>query len=135
VRLINYIFIIPSIIYNLAVFPAWHRCRFGPEALMAKLLYGWAHVFAIWDICRRKQMSWQSTGSANRKSGIRRVWIGLTIWNGGTGLAWIALAVVRMTEFGSAFVPLLILGLLAFAITLMALGARRNHARIVGGAL
>ena len=43
VRLINYLFIVPSFIYNLVVFPAWHRCRFGPEALMAKLLYGWAH--------------------------------------------------------------------------------------------
>ena len=43
VRLINYLFIVPSMIYNLVVFPAWHRCRFGPEALMAKLLYGWAH--------------------------------------------------------------------------------------------
>ena len=41
-RLINYIFIIPSFLYNLVVFPAWHRCRFGPEALMAKLLYGWS---------------------------------------------------------------------------------------------
>jgi hypothetical protein len=65
---------------------------------------------------------------------MRRVWVGLTIWNGGTGLAWIALAVVRMTEYGTAFIPLLISGLLAFAITLMALGSRRNHARIVGGA-
>jgi len=49
VRLINYVFIVPSMIYNLVVFPAWHRCRFGPEALMAKLLYGWAHLLASWD--------------------------------------------------------------------------------------
>ena len=47
-RLTNYVFILPSLIYNLVVFPCWHRCRFGPEALMAKLLYGWAHVFALW---------------------------------------------------------------------------------------
>ena len=79
-------------------------------------------------------MSWQSTGSAKRKAGTRRIWVGLAIWNGGTGLAWIALAVIRMAEFGAVFVPLLISGLLASAITLMALGARRNHARIVGGA-
>ena len=89
VRLINYLFILPSFIYNLVVFPAWHRCRFGPEALMAKLLYGWAHVFALWDICRRRQLGWQSTGGSSRKAGTRRIWVGLTIWNGGTGLAWV----------------------------------------------
>jgi len=59
VRLINYVFIIPSMIYNVVVFPAWHRSRFGPEAFMAKLLYGWAHLFALWDICRRKRLGWQ----------------------------------------------------------------------------
>jgi cellulose synthase (UDP-forming) len=134
VRLINYIFIIPSFLYNLVVFPAWHRCRFGPEALMAKLLYGWAHLFALWDICRRKRMGWQVTGSGQRKSGSRRVWVGLTVWNGGTGLAWVTLAVWRMTRFGPSFIPLLASGLLACAITGMALGARRNHGRIVGGA-
>ena len=79
VRLINYLFIVPSIIYNLVVFPAWHRCRFGPEALMAKLLYGWAHVFALWDICRRKRMGWQPTGGGKRKAGTRRVWVGVTV--------------------------------------------------------
>jgi cellulose synthase/poly-beta-1,6-N-acetylglucosamine synthase-like glycosyltransferase len=134
VRLINYIFIIPSMIYNLAVFPAWHRCRFGPEAFMAKLLYGWAHLFSLWDICRRKRMGWQATGSGKRKAGTRRIWVGVTVWNGGTGLAWVMLAIWRMTHFGLAFTPLLASGLLACAITSMALGARRNHARIIRGA-
>lgn len=133
VRLINYIFIVPSIIYNLVVFPAWHRCRFGPEAFMAKLLYGWAHLFALWDICRRKRIGWQATGGGKRKAGMRRVWVGVAVWNGGTGLAWATLAVWRMTRFGPAFIPLLATGLLTCAITWMALGARRNHARIIGG--
>jgi cellulose synthase (UDP-forming) len=133
VRLINYIFILPSVIYNLVVFPAWHRCRFGPTALMTKLLYGWAHLFSLWDICRRKQMAWQATGSGKRKAGTRRIWIGVTVWNGGTGLAWVALAAWRMTRFGTAFVPLLAAGLLACAITWMAIGARRNHERFIGG--
>ena len=133
VRVINYIFIVPSLIYNLVVFPAWHRCRYGPNALMAKLLYGWAHVFALWDICRRTRMGWQATGGTKRKSGIRRIWVGVAVWNGGTGLAWATLAVWRMTRFGPAFIPLLATGLLTCAITWMALGARRNHARIDRG--
>ena len=132
VRLANYLFIAPSMIYNLVVFPAWHRCRFGPEALMAKLLYGWAHVFAIWDICRRRRMGWQTTGGGKRKAGTHRIWVGVMIWNGGVGLAWVTLAAWRMTQFGVAFAPILATGLLACAITWMALAARRNHARIVG---
>ena len=111
VRLINYLFIVPSIIYNLVVFPAWHRCRFGPEAFMAKLLYGWAHVFALWDICRRKRMGWQPTGGGQRKAGTRRIWVGLTVWNGGTGLAWVALAGWRHDHgTAPAFIPLLGVG-------------------------
>ena len=135
VRLINYIFIAPSIIYNLAVFPAWHRCRFGPEALMAKLLYGWAHLFALWDICRRKRMGWQATGGGKRKAGTRRIWVGIVTWNAATSLAWVALALWRMIHLGLVFIPLLATGLFACTITGMALGARRNHARIVGGPL
>jgi cellulose synthase (UDP-forming) len=132
VRLANYIFIAPSMIYNFIVFPAWHRCRFGPEAIMSKLLYGWAHVIALWDICRRRRMGWQTTGGG-KKTGTRRVWLGVAVWNGGTGLAWVALAAWRTIHFGVVFVPLLATGLLAFTITGMALGARRNHARIAGG--
>ncbi len=134
VRLVNYVFIIPSMIYNFVVFPAWHRCRFGLEALMSKLLYGWAHVAALWDICRRRRMGWQTTGGGKRKAGTRRVWVGMAVWNGGTGIAWVALAAWRMIHFGAAFVPLLATGLFACVITGMALGARRNHARITGGA-
>jgi cellulose synthase (UDP-forming) len=130
VRLTNYVFILPSMIYNFAVFPAWHRCRFGPEALMAKLLYGWAHVAALWDICRRKRMGWQTTGEGKRKAGTRRVWVGIAIWNGGTALAWVTLAAWRLARYGVAFVPLFATGLLVCAITGMALGSRRNHARI-----
>jgi cellulose synthase (UDP-forming) len=133
VRLINYLFILPSFIYTLIVFPAWHRCHFGPEAFMAKLLYGWAHVMALWDICRRRQLGWQSTGGSSRKAGTRRIWVGLAIWNGGTSLAWVGLACWRLATYGPNFVPLLVVGLLTSTITAMALGARRNHLRVVGG--
>ena len=133
VHLINYLFVVPTMIYSLIVFPAWHRCRYGPEAFMTRLLYGWAHVFALWDTCRRKRMGWQPTGVGTRKAGTRRVWVGLTLWNGGTGLAWVVLAAWRMTRYGASIVPLLATGLLACLFTGMALGSRRNHARVVNG--
>jgi hypothetical protein len=78
-------------------------------------------------------MGWQTTGGGKRKAGTRRIWVGVTVWNGGTGFAWVMLAVWRITRFGPVFVPLLATGLLACAISCLALGARRNHTRIIGG--
>jgi cellulose synthase (UDP-forming) len=134
VRLANYLFILPSVIYSFVVFPAWHQCRYGPEALMAKLLYGWAHLFALGDICRRRRLGWQSTGDGRRKAGTRRIWIGVAVWNGGSGLTWVTLACWRLLTQGVAFMPLLLTGLIACWITAMAVTARRNHAQIVAGA-
>ncbi|MFI5068927.1 MAG: glycosyltransferase family 2 protein, partial [Streptosporangiales bacterium] len=132
VRLTNYLFIAPSMVYNFVVFPAWHHCRFGLSAFMAKLLYGWSHLFALWDIARRRRLGWQATGGGNRKAGTRRIWLGVAVWNGGTGLAWVALAAWHLARDGRAFVPLLATGVFACAVTAMALGSRRNHARLIG---
>ena len=128
VRLINYIFILPAFLYNLIVFPAWHRCRFGPSALMAKLLYGWSHAFAIWDLLRRRPMGWQPTGGSARKSRTRRVWTGIALWNGSTSAAWVLLALRRAVADGLNFAPLLFIGLMTSVITVMALLSRRNYA-------
>lgn len=133
VRLINYLFIMPSIIYNMAVFPAWHHNRFGPSALMAKMLYGWAHVFALWDILRGKRMSWQPTGGSKRKSKTRRIWVGIAMWNGFTGMVWVLLGLWRVAYYGLSFTILLATGMLACSITAMALLARRNHSAVEGG--
>ena len=132
VRLVNYVFILPSIIYNTAVFPAWHHCRFGPTALMAKLLYGWAHVFALWDIVRGKRLSWQPTGSTKQKSKTRRIWAGIALWNGTTSVVWVLFALWRTVHNGRSFVVLLATGLLALFITAIALLSRRNYARMEG---
>jgi cellulose synthase (UDP-forming) len=131
VRLMNYIFIVPSLVYNFVVFPAWHRCRFGPTAFMAKLLYGWAHAFAICDMLRGRQMGWQTTGGARRKSGTSRIWAGIALWNGTTCAAWVLLAAWRAHQYGIVnFAILLCTGLFASGITVMALAAKRNHARM-----
>jgi cellulose synthase (UDP-forming) len=130
VALANYGFILPAILYNAVIFPAWHRARFGPEAFMAKLLYGWAHLFALWDIARRRPLAWQPTGGGQRKAGTRRVWAGVAAWNGATALAWVGLAAWRLARYGPAFAPLLVLGLVACVMAGMTLASRRNHARV-----
>ncbi len=134
VRLINYVFILPSIVYNFAVFPAWHRCRFGPTAYMAKLLYGWSHVMALWDIVRGRRMGWQTTGGAKRKSGTRRIWVGIAAWNGTACAAWVLLALWRASQFGvKNFSVLLAGGVFASLVTAMAVGSKRNHIRMLQG--
>jgi cellulose synthase (UDP-forming) len=132
VRIINYVFILPSIIYNIAVFPAWHHGRYGPSALMAKMLYGWAHVFALWDIIRGKRLGWQPTGGAKRKSKTRRIWAGIALWNGTTSLVWVAFAGWRTVYDGRSFVILLAVGLVTLGITTMALLSRWNFAQLEG---
>ncbi len=133
VRLANYVFILPSMIYNLVVFPCWHRCRFGPEALMAKLLYGWAHVFALLDICAAG--GWAGRPPAAAAQGRHPADLGGpdasgTAARGWPGSAWRPGGCCT----GAPFVPLLLTGLIACTITVMALAARRNHARLTEGA-
>jgi cellulose synthase (UDP-forming) len=130
VRLLNYAFILPSLVYNLAVFPAWHHSRFGPSAFMAKLLYGWAHLFALWDILRGKRLGWEATGDSRRKSKTRRIWRGISLWNGTTSTAWVLIALWRTINDDRSFLVLLVTGLMSLGITAMALLSRGNHAML-----
>jgi len=128
VRLINYIFIAPSLIYNILIFPLWHRCRFGPSAYMAKLLYGWAHLFAISDLLRGRPMGWKPTNSKSAASKNRRLWVGVWGWSGGTCAIWIAAAAWRTVSSGVQFLPMLALGALNMWIVVLALMSRREQA-------
>jgi cellulose synthase (UDP-forming) len=132
IRLINYVFIAPSLIYNLVVFPAWHHCGFGPSGFMAKFLYAWAHLFCLFDICRGKPMGWQATGAGKRKAGTRRVWIAIAAWNVPTCCVWVLLALWRMVHYGVLnLAVILATGAFAGIITGMAVASRRNYARTV----
>ncbi|PIB09055.1 hypothetical protein B1C81_12435 [Streptomyces sp. HG99] len=63
------------------------------EAWAVRMMYGWAHVFAIWDILRGRRMGWQATGSAAAKrSGITRHRTAVWLWGGGTAVLWVAAA-------------------------------------------
>ncbi|MBR7826239.1 glycosyltransferase [Actinospica sp. MGRD01-02] len=128
VRLVNYMFIAPSLIYNFVVFPAWHRCRYGTEAWMAKLLYGWAHMFAITDLLRRKPMGWRPTGGKSATRANRRLWIGVGAYSGGTSVAWIAAAGYRAATWGVQFAPMFALGAFSLYTTVLAIRARKDPA-------
>lgn len=96
-RLNNMALVVPSLIYTTVIFPLWHRAPYRLEAWAARMMYGWAHVFAIWDLMRGRQLGWQPTGSSGaKKNRTRRFWIGVVVWGGGTALVWVAAAVWRM---------------------------------------
>ncbi|MBW4703001.1 MULTISPECIES: glycosyltransferase family 2 protein [unclassified Micromonospora] len=96
IALANYLLILPSVVYNMIIFPFWHRSRYGLESWTVKMLYGWAHAFAIIDIVRGRRMGWQPTGGTAKKSKTRRLWTAMKVWTAGTGLVWAGVAGWRM---------------------------------------
>ena len=122
-QLANYVLILPSVIYNMLVFPFWHRARYRLEGWTVKLIYGWAHAFAIWDILRGRRMGWQPTGSTAKKSKTRRLWHGLRCWTAGSGLLWAAVAGFRMlqSENPLIFVPAFLSAMFYLAVVGQAL--------------
>jgi cellulose synthase (UDP-forming) len=132
VRLVNYVLILPSLVYNLVVFPSWHRCQFGPSAFMAKALYGWSHLFCLLDLIRGKRLGWEATGSGLRKAGIRRVWVAVAIWNVPACAAWVVLSLWRMEQYGVAnYALMLVAALFASLVAWMMMASRRNYVRTV----
>jgi cellulose synthase (UDP-forming) len=132
VQLRNYLWIAPSTAYTLVIFPMWNKGRYGPTALMAKSLYGWAHVFALLDIVRGRRLGWQTTGGKGSRP-TRRIWRAVAIWGGLTSSAWLGLAVYRMFSHPVNFVFLLMVGVI-YASTCVAMPfvaraqATRRHA-------
>jgi cellulose synthase (UDP-forming) len=122
VQLEHYLLIVPSVVYNFVVFPLWHRTRYRFESWTTKLVYGWSHAFAIWDLLRGQTMGWQPTGGTARKSRTRRLWIGLTVWGLGTALTWTVVAAVRMrTDDLTTYAPAFLAGSFYLASVLQAL--------------
>ncbi len=122
IGLANYLLIVPSVIYNMIIFPAWHRSAYRLEAWTVKLIYGWAHAFAIVDILRGRRMGWQSTGGTARKSKTRRLWFGLRWWTLGSALIWVAGALYRLADTGDLrFLPMFLGGMFLLTVVAQAL--------------
>lgn len=123
IALANYLLILPSVIYNFLVFPLWHRNRYGLESWTVKMIYGWAHAFAIFDIIRGRQMGWQPTGGKAKKSKTKRLWTGMKVWTAGTGLIWVGLGAWRMVADADplSFLPAFLSGLFYLLVVAQAL--------------
>ena len=108
IKVANLVWVLPSVIYSSVVFPMWHHCPYRLEAWACRMIYGWAHLFAIWDILRGKPMGWQATGSqAAARDRTRRLRWGLYVWGGGSAAAWVGLAFWRLATMHPANFALL----------------------------
>lgn len=111
VQLGNYVLLIPSMVLLYIVLPRWHHCRFGLEAWSTKLIYGWAHLFALVDLARRRPEGWKPTGGrATRGGRARRYTWAIGVWSGGTAVAWCVLAIERGLTRPVDFAPMLLFG-------------------------
>lgn len=115
--------VLPSVLYTTTVFPLWHKVPYRLEAWAARMMYGWAHIFAIWDILRGRRVGWQATGSCGAKrSGTKRHRLGMWSWGGGTALVWVGAAAWRTLTLDPVdFVLLLSSGLFYAAVVARAL--------------
>jgi cellulose synthase/poly-beta-1,6-N-acetylglucosamine synthase-like glycosyltransferase len=96
-RITNLIYVVPGLIYAGVIFPLWHRAPYRLEAYACRMVYGWAHVFTIWDVLRNNRMGWQPSGSSSKKQGRnKRFWIGMIGWTAVTAAVWVGLCLWRM---------------------------------------
>jgi cellulose synthase (UDP-forming) len=127
VRLRNFVILVPAMFTGFALYPLWHRCRYGPSTWSLGVARGWAHVFAIWDGARGKNMSWHPSRTPG--SSLPRFRFGVTWWSGSAAAAWLALAIWRTATQGSArFAVLLIFGAVNFAVVARVLLTRERAA-------
>jgi cellulose synthase (UDP-forming) len=122
IKFANLVFILPSVLYNSVIFPMWHRSPYRLEAWACRMLYGWAHFFAIWDILRGRQLAWRPTMADARQDKTRRLRYGLYVWGAGTAAVWV----------GTAFWRMATIDLLNFALIL---GTGLFYASVVGRCL
>ncbi|MFF8843838.1 glycosyltransferase family 2 protein [Streptomyces sp. NPDC015127] len=109
--------VLPSVVYATLVLPWWHKCPYRLDAWAVRVMYGWAHVFAICDMVRGRHLSWKPTGSATaRRNGLRRFWTGLWVWSGGTAVIWVSAALWRTLTMDPLDFALLLFSGLFYAV-------------------
>ncbi|MFG2794667.1 glycosyltransferase family 2 protein [Streptomyces sp. NPDC048419] len=109
--------VLPSVLYATLIFPLWHRCSYGLEAWAVRMMYGWSHLFAIWDILLSKRMTWRPTGSSAAKEAVgRRFRVGVWAWGGGSALVWVCAAAWRAFTLYPPDFALVLAGGLFYAV-------------------
>ncbi len=116
IKLINYLLIFPSFVYMHIVYPLWHRATYGIETASVKLVYGWAHLFALIDRIANKAMEWHPTGAAHKKDGKYSMFrVGVVVFNLIPATAWVMAGFwYALTWDTLDFLPIFLLGIYYF---------------------
>jgi cellulose synthase (UDP-forming) len=99
IRLRNALFLVPVVLVSVVLYPLWHNSPYSPRTWPLSLAAGWAQVLGIWDFARHRVRP--RAPSREPSDATRRFWWAVTIWNGGLGLVWLALAAWRTAQTGS----------------------------------
>jgi len=118
VKLQYTLFVLPAFLFAQFIYPLWHKSIYGIEAWAVRSIYGWAHLFAIYDALTHKAMQWQPTGAVKGRD-YRYItfrvfqiifnfipavlWVGYAMWN------------MHVTDL-FAFAPMLVSGMFYLAI-------------------
>jgi cellulose synthase (UDP-forming) len=122
----NYLLVVPSALFGFVILPLWHRVRSGIDTWAVEIVVSWAHLFALWDAVRGKQLAWRPSGAkTKRRSDNRRLWAGLWGWSLGMSALGVALAGWRMFSMNTAaFTPIFVSAVFYLAIVVKILISR-----------
>jgi cellulose synthase (UDP-forming) len=114
------LFILPAFFFAWVVYPLWHKNIYGIEAWAVRSVYGWAHLFAIYDAITRRAMSWQPTGAVKGRDYRYLTFRVMQLtFNLLPALAWVALSGWYLfAQNNIAFSLIFISGLLYLSISL-----------------
>jgi cellulose synthase (UDP-forming) len=127
----NMLFLAPMLLYAGVIYPMWHRSPYRLEAWSVRVLSGWAHVFALWDMLTGRLRDWQPSGTgAKGKSDRRRLWVALISWSLATAAAWTGVAAWRMMTMDAYnFILIFVLGVFQLVVVGRILIAPRSEPR------
>ena len=99
------------------IFPLWHRVVYGIEVASVKIVYGWAHLFALVDRIINNRMEWHPTGAVQKKDFRYNLFrIGIVMFNLIPAIIWVAAAFYYiLTRDILNFFPIFIMGIYYFA--------------------
>ncbi|HVZ67509.1 MAG TPA: glycosyl hydrolase family 8 [Patescibacteria group bacterium] len=114
----TYLYILPSIIFIQIIYPLWHRAVYGIEAWSTRIVYGWAHLYAIFDGITKDAMSWQPTGTKSKADPkYFRFRLLQIIFNLLPSIVWVYLAARQVIVYNNfVFIPILLSGIYYYLI-------------------
>jgi cellulose synthase/poly-beta-1,6-N-acetylglucosamine synthase-like glycosyltransferase len=99
-RLVNYLVLAPALFYWFVAFRLWARSSYRIEALSVRVIYSWAHAFALIDRLRGRVMGWDPTGVSTKEGRVVMFRSASIVWGAGTAMLLLAGCALRIQDEG-----------------------------------